>query len=159
MNQLLPSLPRIGSRPMTSLLAIPARFTPLRCQALLVEPVLQHVFAESIEDGELDFLQRDMVEIAITDIGLHWFLTLVDGRIRLVSRGRSAVTVAGGLPEFLLLASRQEDPDTLFFERRLTVEGDTEVGLLIKNLLDSIELDALPSPLRRAVDLSASWVQ
>ena len=35
---------------------------------------------------------------------------------------------------------RQEDPDTLFFHRRLSIEGDTELGLLVKNLLDRIEL-------------------
>ncbi|MEA5444456.1 SCP2 sterol-binding domain-containing protein [Gammaproteobacteria bacterium AB-CW1] len=129
----------------------------MRCQALLVEPLLQQVFADRIEDGDLDFLSREVVEIAITDIGLHWFLTLEDGRLRLIPRGRPAVTVAGGLPEFLLLASRREDPDTLFFERRITVEGDTELGLLVKNLLDSIELTALPPLLRRAVEAGASW--
>jgi predicted lipid carrier protein YhbT len=39
----------------------------------------------------------------------------------------------------MLLARRQEDPDTLFFSRRLSMEGDTELGLLVKNTLDAIE--------------------
>jgi predicted lipid carrier protein YhbT len=34
---------------------------------------------------------------------------------------------------------REEDPDTLFFARRLTIEGDTELGLVAKNLLDGID--------------------
>lgn len=144
---------------ITRLATIPARLAPIRLQAMLLEPLLQRVLAERIEDGELDFLAEEMVEIAITDVGLHWYLTLADGRIRLVRRGHAAVTIAGGVREFLLLASRREDPDTLFFERRLTVEGDTELGLLVKNLLDSIDLDELPVPVRRAVALSASWVQ
>jgi predicted lipid carrier protein YhbT len=42
--------------------------------------------------------------------------------------------------DFLLLATRRADPDTLFFERRLAIEGDTEAGLLLKNLLDAVEL-------------------
>ncbi|PJC12345.1 MAG: sterol-binding protein, partial [Comamonadaceae bacterium CG_4_9_14_0_8_um_filter_60_18] len=40
----------------------------------------------------------------------------------------------------VLLARRQEDPDTLFFNRRLAMEGDTELGLLVKNTIDAIEL-------------------
>ena len=34
---------------------------------------------------------------------------------------------------------REEDPDTLFFNRKLQIEGDTELGLITKNLLDSVE--------------------
>jgi predicted lipid carrier protein YhbT len=38
---------------------------------------------------------------------------------------------------------RKEDPDTLFFSRRLLMEGDTELGLLVKNTLDALELPPL----------------
>jgi predicted lipid carrier protein YhbT len=38
---------------------------------------------------------------------------------------------------------RKEDPDTLFFSRRLLMEGDTELGLLVKNTLDAMELPPL----------------
>jgi predicted lipid carrier protein YhbT len=34
---------------------------------------------------------------------------------------------------------RQEDPDTLFFNRTLDIEGDTELGLIVKNMLDAVE--------------------
>lgn len=50
------------------------------------------------------------------------------------------LVIAASAYDFLLLARRQEDPDTLFFSRRLTMEGDTELGLLLKNTLDAIEL-------------------
>ncbi|MGC2048204.1 MAG: SCP2 sterol-binding domain-containing protein, partial [Gallionella sp.] len=42
--------------------------------------------------------------------------------------------------DFLMLALRKEEPDTLFFSRRLCMEGDTELGLLVKNTLDTLEL-------------------
>lgn len=42
------------------------------------------------------------------------------------------MTISGNWREFLLLASRQEDPDTLFFRRRLQIDGDTELGLAVK---------------------------
>ena len=32
----------------------------------------------------------------------------------------------------------EEDPDRLFFERALVMEGDTELGLVLKNTLDAI---------------------
>ena len=40
------------------------------------------------------------------------------------------------------LALRLEDPDTLFFNRRLLIEGDTDLGLRVKNMLDAVELEA-----------------
>jgi predicted lipid carrier protein YhbT len=39
--------------------------------------------------------------------------------------------------------AREEDPDTLFFGRRLLMEGDTDLGLLVKNTLDGVELPRL----------------
>ena len=41
--------------------------------------------------------------------------------------------------DFLRMMLREEDPDTLFFNRKLQIEGDTELGLITKNLLDSVE--------------------
>ena len=65
------------------------------------------------------------------------------------------VTIAATLADFVALALREEDPDTLFFARRLTIEGDTDLGLTLKNLLDGIDWRAalarlLPFPPRPA---------
>lgn len=54
--------------------------------------------------------------------------------------GEADLTIAASAHDFLLLAQRQEDPDTLFFSRRLAMEGDTELGLMVKNMLDAIDL-------------------
>ena len=53
------------------------------------------------------------------------------------------LTISAGAHDFVRLAQRQEDPDTLFFSRRLAMEGDTELGLVVKNALDALELPAL----------------
>lgn len=50
------------------------------------------------------------------------------------------ISASASAHDFLLLAQRQEDPDTLFFSRRLLMEGDTDLGLLMKNTIDAIEL-------------------
>ena len=39
---------------------------------------------------------------------------------------------------YLRLAQGRDDPDRLFFDRVLVMEGDTEVGLVLKNTLDAI---------------------
>lgn len=52
------------------------------------------------------------------------------------------------LSAFLQVASRQEDPDTLFFNRELSIEGDTELGLVVKNMLDAVDVTQLRSQLR-----------
>jgi predicted lipid carrier protein YhbT len=55
--------------------------------------------------------------------------------------GGRDVRIRGSYEDFWRLAMRSEDPDTLFFQRRLTIEGDTETGLMLKNLLDGLEYD------------------
>ena len=58
------------------------------------------------------------------------------------SHAEADLTIAASAHDFVLLARREEDPDTLFFSRRLAIEGDTELGLLFKNTLDAIEAPA-----------------
>ncbi len=59
--------------------------------------------------------------------------------------------------DFALLAAREEDADTLFFQRRLTVEGDTELALLVKNALDSIEAPRTRRALRRLLGVASAF--
>lgn len=50
------------------------------------------------------------------------------------------LTISARARDFLALLAREEDPDTLFFNRRLLMEGDTDLGLLVKNTLDGVDL-------------------
>jgi len=52
--------------------------------------------------------------------------------------GAADVTIRAALRDYLALALRREDPDSLFFARRLVIEGDTALGLTVKNALDSL---------------------
>ena len=54
------------------------------------------------------------------------------------------LTIEGTVYTFLQLATRNEDSDTLFFRRQLRMSGDTELGLYVKNFLESIEPESLP---------------
>ena len=56
---------------------------------------------------------------------------------------------SASLSAFLQLIARQEDPDTLFFARRLSIEGDTELGLQVKNMFDAIDFDGMRERLQQ----------
>ena len=135
--QPLPCLPRLLSRPLHLLPAIAWRGGLTR--------LLNTLFATPIREGELDFLHGRQVGIHIADAPLSFLLTLKLGRL-VVLTGRRAtdLQIGGSVYAFMLLASRQEDADTLFFHRQLRIEGDTELGLQVKNFLDGHDLSAVP---------------
>lgn len=81
--------------------------------------------------------------VRIDDLGLEWIFELHSDGLR-TSRDPAEVTVSGSFTDLLMLASRQQDADTLFFQRRLTLTGDTELGLMLRNLLDRLPWEALP---------------
>ena len=85
-------------------------------------------------------LQGKRFALVVRDLGLAMHVESTPAGFR-VARAPYApdLTVAATLSDFIALARREEDPDTLFFARRLSVEGDTELGLVLKNLLDGID--------------------
>jgi len=91
--------------------------------------------------------------IRVKDLGLSLRFTVTQHGFAPDS-GAPDLTISASARDFLLLLSRREDPDTLFFSRRLVSEGDTELGLTIKNLLDALDpesvLHHLPKPLAHA---------
>ncbi|WP_444678755.1 ubiquinone anaerobic biosynthesis accessory factor UbiT [Halomonas sp. E19] len=111
---------------------------PLTLKRQVIEPLLNRTFAEPLLEGEFDALEDRRISLHVEDLGVVLTLTLVDQRFAL-TREAGEATIRGGWREFLCLATRREDPDALFFQRRLVIEGDTELGLTVKNLLDSRE--------------------
>jgi len=127
---------------------------PFKLQSLVMETVLQQVFTEALKDGDLDFLENHIIKVSINDINSNWYLTCRNKQIKLLQHSQACTTIHGKLEEFVRLVARQEDPDTLFFQRRLVIEGNTEIGLEMKNLLDSLDLESLPLPVRKSIDLA-----
>ena len=107
----------------------------------------------SLQDLDWQPLLGRRYAIRVRDIGLSLRFTLTP-RGFAPDSGTPELTISATARDFLLLLSRGEDPDTLFFSRRLVSEGDTELGLTVKNLLDALDPDAvlnhLPMPLARA---------
>ena len=138
----------------------PVNFLPLRLQGFCLETLLGGVFAEQIEDGDVDFLQDNVLLIHMRDIGLKWFFTFKEEGFELLSaQNEPSVTIQGDVNEFILLASRRIDPDTLFFQRKLEIVGDTEIGLQVKNLLDSVDEGRIPLPVDIFMQCMADYVE
>jgi len=123
---------------------------------LLPEAPPAHALAFALNAGIcIGLVSRDALEpllgktvsLEASDLGL---------RVRVAYEGSFFRACAGGAPAdlsirstvsgFAALALRREDPDTLFFTRRLVMTGDTELGLIVKNLLDAIDWSRLPLP-------------
>lgn len=133
-------------------LALPLRLVPHPLQRPLLELALEQLFNSSVAEGELDFLGRRCLAIEIEDTGWRWPIALRDGRLKVLDRDHPAdVTIRGQSPAFLIMAGRLEDPDTLFFQRRLVIQGDTELGLGIKNFLDGLDEERLPELMQMAL--------
>ena len=94
-----------------------------------------------LPDDSLALLEGKNFLIDVLDTGGRAAFTFRDGLFRPLFTAPETPDLAfrANLSAFLQLAARQEDPDTLFFNRTLSIEGDTELGLIVKNMLDAME--------------------
>jgi len=95
---------------------------------------------------QLVALEGKLFRVRVVDSGGEASYTYRDGLFRPVFRAdrEPDLAFAANLSAFLQLVARQEDPDTLFFNRELEITGDTELGLFVKNMLDAVEWPELP---------------
>ena len=130
-------------------IALPGRVVPYAAQKPVLHLALNRAFREPLRAGELDFLESSRVRIRITDVAVDWLIEATENGFVPVDReGPAHVSISGELFDFVLLATRQADHDTLFFQRRIRIEGDTELGLGVKNTMDGMDWEDLPPPLR-----------
>lgn len=151
---------------MPKILRPSLRLLPFKAQKALLLPALSSVFREALEDGDFEFLQDKWLKIAITDLELTWWLSFDGNQLIMASKDEMIannrnddVSFSATGDDLVLIAGRKQDPDTLFFQRRLKIEGDTELGLEVKNLIDAIDIDQLPSTVHSLVDFSANFLQ
>jgi predicted lipid carrier protein YhbT len=112
---------------------------------------LNLLFLPTLDKDTKQRLMGRIVSIQVSDAGL-------DCRVSLSTIGflpalsTPEVTIRACAWDYYRLARRLEDPDTLFFSRRLTIDGDTELGLLVKNALDAIDWSRLTGRLGPVID-------
>ena len=128
------------------LLALLPEWPPAQAIALALNAAL---LGGLIARDALEPLLGKTVALEASDLGVRVRLAYARHGFRAAGRGSAIdLTIKAALPAFLALALRREDPDTLFFKRRLVMTGDTDLGLVVKNALDAIDWSRLPWPLR-----------
>jgi len=134
-------------------------FFPFSAQKSLLLRSLNTLFKEAMEDGDFDFLENKWLRISVIDLGLNWWLSFEQNALVMASSNNKItedVSFSANGDDLLLIAGRKEDPDTLFFQRKLKIEGDTELGLEVKNLIDAIDLDELPNSIQPLIEYFSS---
>ncbi len=129
--------PFILPRPVSNVLSVLPKYP----QTLLFVQAVNLAVGKTLRSEVMQPLQGKLITIRVSDAGVAYHFTLNPKGLVACRRIREAdLTISASAYDFLMLALRKEDPDTLFFSRRLCMEGDTELGLLVKNTLDALEL-------------------
>lgn len=99
-----------------------------------------------LPEDSLALLEDKTFRVRVLDTGGEAHYTYRNGLFRPLFKpvGEPDLAFAANLSAYLQLLARQEDPDTLFFNRELEITGDTELGLIVKNMLDAVEWPSLP---------------
>lgn len=135
--------PKLVSKPLT--------LVPFAVKAQLISQMLKLILSQQQQDDELAFLTAKHIGINIPDLALHFEVSFNNNHWQVMPYAQPQVTFTADAKHLILIAAGKEDPDTLFFQRKLNIEGDTELGLEVKNLLLSIEFDALPKPINLSI--------
>lgn len=113
------------------------------CWALVT--TLNQLKKRDILPVDMSLLAGHSFEVHILDADMRLRFTADDARFSVDSSpSEPDLRLAANLADFARMMLREEDPDTLFFNRKLVIEGDTELGLIVKNLLDSVDWSATP---------------
>ncbi len=153
--------PPTPAHTLLRLLPPPRRIAPLLravppvAHRRLLERAMATVLAAPLRDGTLDFMAGRRLGIEVSDLGLRWVVELQGQRLVVVDDAAAEASVCGSATDLLLLAGRLEDADTLFFQRRLRLTGDVELGLTARNLLDRLAWESVPLGLRIALNRGA----
>ncbi|MDE2342720.1 MAG: SCP2 sterol-binding domain-containing protein [Betaproteobacteria bacterium] len=135
--------------PPPGMLAHGLGFLPASWPGRAFSHLLERHFLQALPAGSLDFLEKRRLSVRVDDLGFSWTTTAEGGKLRnLAPDAEADATIRGKMLDLLLLASRLEDADTLFFQRRLIMTGDTALGLQVRNLLDQWPMERLSPALQ-----------
>jgi predicted lipid carrier protein YhbT len=136
-----PTTTPVSAAALPPLLAAVGRRLPAYPGALLCVAALNLVLRPHLPDDVRTGLAGKRFRVRVSDAGVVFdFSWRERGFTALRADGEPDLEIGACLRDFVALARREQDPDTLFFARRLSMEGDTELGLLVKNTLDAIEV-------------------
>lgn len=156
--------PHAQRAPVAGLASLTARL-PAYPGSWLFARMLNLTLAPQLLPDVRAALEGRALQLGITNLGIAFDVSWRGAGFTPLTPGRQPdLAISASLQDLWLLARREEDPDSLFFSRRLRLEGDTELGLLFKNSIDALDLGALdlflsrlamlrPPPFRSSKDM------
>jgi O2-independent ubiquinone biosynthesis accessory factor UbiT len=128
-----PRLPRTVQKVVSRLPRYPAS----RAFTTLLNLTLRRKFPSDV----LEALEGHCFVIEAEDAGVQLMFTIRRQRfVPTHTATEPTLRFRASTWDYITLAAREADPDTLFFNRRLSIEGDTETALLVKNTMDTIDI-------------------
>ena len=125
-----------------------ATLMPGNINQRLMGRLLNHAFAEQVSEGDFDFLQGRLLQVEINDAGLFVGLGFDGHQITCQHFSRQPTQSDASLSidslSAVQLVQQEVDPDTLFFQRKLKISGDTELAHHVKNTIDTLDPETLP---------------
>lgn len=136
---------RVPDITLPASLAALTRRLPATPPAWLLTTALNQLKRREVLPADMELLAGKTFAVRVEDAGFTLRFAAGARGFHLADKdGAADLTLAATLADFARLMLREEDPDTLFFSRRLVIEGDTELGLIVKNLLDSVDWSRTP---------------
>ena len=112
---------------------------PVQPPSFVLAHLLDRVLLPRLQADARAALSGRTVEVAVSDLGLRVRLQLGAGGFGVAAaRSVTALRIVAPVRSYWRLLRGEDDADRLFFERALVMEGDTEMGLVLKNTLDAI---------------------
>lgn len=141
-------LPKFASWVAPKNLGFCVRLVPQLVNRKVIESVLNRVLLEQVVDGDFDYLTDKWLQVEIRDAQLFTIIGFRHQQFVCRQIAQESSEADARLSVFTAdaidLVQQKIDPDTLFFQRKLTIGGDTELAHHVKNTLDTLDSDAIP---------------
>ncbi len=126
--------------------------------SVLFVSALNTILTPRLPDDVKEAILGKQLRLTVSDAKLDFnFVWTKGGFVAGWGNVEPDMVISANAYDFYLLSRREEDPDTLFFSRRLVIAGDTELGLLLKNTIDAMDLNVFELvksvPVRKFLEL------
>ena len=120
--------------------------TPETIHNRVTAALLNHILRGQIFAQQLADLDEKIICIHVSDLDKTLLYHIKNKSIHPLKNTKTEiprkgyhVKISSNLQDLFLLVTRQEDADRLFFQKRLTMEGETETGLYLRNLIEGAD--------------------
>lgn len=128
------------TQPLPGWMARIGRHLPALPPRLILVQTLNQMLRRGLLPADMTQFAGRHFQLDVLDLGISIRFSADTQRFTAENYpGAPDLRLAANSADYLRMILREEDPDTLFFNRKLQIEGDTALGLATKNLLDCVD--------------------